>query len=1260
MRFIVRSLRLSAVLALFVFALPSSQAQTNQGQIAGNVTDPSGAVIPGAQVKAVNEQTGSAYSTNASADGSYRFPSVLIGSYTITASSTGFRDLANKGVVVQVGSTTALNLKLTVGQTNQVVEVDASAPGVETETSDIGGVISTKQIDELPLALGGLGQLRALESFVFLVPGTVGPGTATGGQGNGATQTAGIYLSKIGGGQNFGAEVLLDGISTQREENGSTFDETSPSVDAISEFKVTTSTPPAQYGRTSGGIEDFATKSGTNDYHGSVYDIFRNTALDANNWINNGYKAACPQYETGAELTQCIQLNSRANDQKNDYGVTFGGPVRIPHIYDGRNKLFVFFSWEQFLKHQATTVQSTVPTALERQGNFTELLAANGSPTGEVNPCTGTQNLYGEIFDPSTDTTLPNGQRCRKPFDYGGVLNVIDPAEITKLGANILAAYPQPQTTALQNNYLYRAPQTLTNTTDTIRVDYNVSSKAKMFVTYNGRDNTVPYGGTAPDFPGPAGANLLQNFESHSARVGVDYSFSPALLNSFIFGMNRLKNDDLSSEIANGVNYAAQLGIQNIDSTAYPNLVPQGLQNGSFGVSALGAALNSDALETQGEINDFVSWLKGPNSFKFGFDFRYHQFISQQENNSNGQIYGYSFETAAGPAGQGYSDNTGYGLAGLALGLPDYVRLISPQDPKWITKYLAGYVQDDLKVNHSLTLNLGFRYEVNTPRTEARNGTSNFSPTAIDPLNGRPGALVFGTNCKCNTAWANTYFKDIGPRVGFAYSPTSSQGKTVLRGGAAIIYAPLLYADFGGDGADMLQGYVTSFQEGGNGFDPVVNLNNGAPVLPPVPDLNPGQADSGSAANPEQVEDIEPSFGRNGMITEWNLQVQRELSKDNIFSIGYIGNVGQNLPSFLLQPNNVNPSALALGDTLNSFSLGSAGIAVPYPGFNGTVGQALRPFPQYSNLTTPSAIENVGHSDFQALVTSLNHRNRWGLTFDISYTWSKTITDADSAIGGINGGVPGLIQNSLDLRSAKSISIQDVPNNFVVNYLYELPFGKGKAFGGGVNRLTNALIGGISLGGIQRYLSGVPFSFGCASAPGVYNDCISLTHIAGTKISSGLNRKTIKPEDYLIPAEFGTAPQGPNPKTDSIFNGLLTYQNNAYEALQTNPAFVNQNEDDPQLRNGGPYTFGNLPRVSGAVRNFAYMQEDFVFIKNTPLFANRYKFQFKAECLDCFNRHNFQAPDSNPGNADFGVPTAVVGGATDSMRRIQLTGRITF
>ena len=432
---VVRVIALSALIGMSHLAT----AQVNQGQIAGTVTDSTGAAIPKALIEAKSRDTGSVYTATSGGDGGYRFPDLAIGTYNVTASAPGFGRTATTGVVVQIGTTTALPLHLQVGEATESVTVSASSESVQSDSSDIGGVITQKQIEELPLALGGLGQFRAIESFAFLVPGTVGPGTATANQGPNSAQGAGIYLSKLGGGQNFGAQVYLDGISTYREENGSTFDEIAPSVEAIAEFKVTTSTPEAQYGRTSGGIENFGTKSGSNDLHGTVFDIFRNTALDANNWFNNGYLSLCKTSDPNP-LT-CAQNYRRATDQKNDYGVDLGGPVVIPHLFNGRDKVFFFFAFEQFAKKQSTVQQSTVPTALERMGDFSELLKANGTPTGQVNPCTGQPNLNGEIFDPSTSTTV-NGQPCRLPFMYNGQLNVINPAQITALGKAIITAYP--------------------------------------------------------------------------------------------------------------------------------------------------------------------------------------------------------------------------------------------------------------------------------------------------------------------------------------------------------------------------------------------------------------------------------------------------------------------------------------------------------------------------------------------------------------------------------------------------------------------------------------------------------------------------------------------------------------------------------------------------------------------------------------------------------------------------------------------------
>ena len=327
--------RLAACTAL-LFAVSLVQAQTNQGQISGNVLDSTGASVAGATVSAKSESTGSVYNAVSTSTGGYRFPSIQLGRYTITTTAAGFKQAINTGVEVRVGSVTGFDITLSAGGANETVTVDSNAPTVQTQSSEVGGTVTTQQIIDLPLALGGVGALRSPEAFVFLIPGTAGPGT-----GNNAN---GIFINKIGGGQNFGNEVLLDGASQTRSENGSSFDEEAPSVEAISEFKVTTNTPTAEFGRTSGGIENFVTKSGSNSYHGTAFDIFRNEDLDANSWFNNGFKAF--NQSQGNDPSESSY--NRGNDKQNDYGGSLGGPVSIPHFYNGKDKTFFFFSWEQY------------------------------------------------------------------------------------------------------------------------------------------------------------------------------------------------------------------------------------------------------------------------------------------------------------------------------------------------------------------------------------------------------------------------------------------------------------------------------------------------------------------------------------------------------------------------------------------------------------------------------------------------------------------------------------------------------------------------------------------------------------------------------------------------------------------------------------------------------------------------------------------------------------------------------------------------
>src|SRR4029077_3812998 len=302
--------------------------------------------------------------------GAYRLPDLQVGTYNVGVASPGFKTTNRTGVLVQVNTTSSLDITLTPGDVTETLTVSADLPALQTETSDIGTVVDKKQIMELPLALGGQGVLRAPEAFVFLTPGTTGPGSND--------SSNGVFEAKLAGGQNFGNEVILDGASTARADSGSAFDQTAPSVEALTEFKVTTSTVPAEFGRTSGGVESFATRSGTNSFHGTAYDIFRNDALNANSWFNN------------------LQGQPRNVDRKNDYGGSLGGPVWIPKIYNGRDKTFFFFSYEQYRQTQGSTTTSTVPTAAERTGDFSSLLTTTALGT---NPCDGSTIFQGQIFD---------------------------------------------------------------------------------------------------------------------------------------------------------------------------------------------------------------------------------------------------------------------------------------------------------------------------------------------------------------------------------------------------------------------------------------------------------------------------------------------------------------------------------------------------------------------------------------------------------------------------------------------------------------------------------------------------------------------------------------------------------------------------------------------------------------------------------------------------------------------------------------------
>jgi Carboxypeptidase regulatory-like domain len=1160
--------------------------QANQGSISGNVLDPTGAVVAHAKITATDTLRGTTYDTLSSAAGAYRFPNMNIGTYTITASAPSFKTQTYTGVVVQVASTTSLEIKLQTGTATETITVIADAPTVQADSSDIGTVVTQRQTLDLPLALGSTVQaMRSPEAFVFLTPGAVGPGS---GSGNGGT-----FESKITGGQNYATEVLLDGSATTRSENGSSFDETAPSVEALGEFKVISSTLPSEFGRTTGGIESFNTKSGTNSYHGNIYNIFRNEALNANIWGNNYVLSQNP---TPAQRAAA----QRPLDRQNDYGGTFGGAVRIPHLYDGRDRTFFFFSWEQYRQTQGGTSTSTVPSAAERGGDFSDVL--NTANILGTNPCDGTPIYQGEIFDPDTTRTV-GGVQCRTAFmNEGTAGNSIPTSRFSKVGQNLISYYPAPQSTALVNNYVFPFSFPNLATTTTFRIDQNISQKSKAYFTYSSRENTRI--STTPQWAGPSGYGRDQFFGTHYIRFGYDYSFTPTLLNHLNLGYNRTNSKNVGAGVGlgGGQDWNQVLGITGASGLMFPAIAP-----GEASVSGFGDNVDGDTIDNGFRFNNTLTWSKGKHQFKFGYEQWYQQYSPLNFQNQSG-----SFNFGRGQTGgtAATSNLSGNGIASMLLGAPTSANVTSyASQPKWLRSYFAGFVQDSYKITPTLVLNLGLRYEVDQPQREARGNTSNISLTQPNPGAGNlPGALVFagtgtGRNGNVNERWANIWYKSVGPRVGFAWSPSQQNGQTVLRGGYGIIYGNLQYADFGGFNRTGFQ--ANPAFNSLDGFSPAFVLDSGLPSFPPPPNLDPSQL------NFQGPQYIDPSFGRPPMIQNWSLEIQQQMATDLIFSLAYVGQHSTHLRSNYDAVNTLDPKYFALGNTLlvpaNSPQAAAAGIHPPYAGFPAAsiAAQALVPFPQYFGFNTDGSLENLGQATYNALQASLQRRFRDGLNLMVSYTWSKTLTDADSALPFFatlhQGGSP---QNVFDKRGDKALSNQDLPHNFVISYIYELPIGKNKKFLSGGGALKNTFVSGWSVSGVQRYLSGQPLSFGTATGVPAYADGIRFNRVQGQSLSS----------PTWLSGHF-------NPITDPVFNAS---------------AFSDPNSA-ANVAMRGTYAFGDLPRVTGEVRMTPYLSEDFNLLKRTYV-GESANFLLQVSFLNAFNRHIWNRPvDLNPLDTGFSL-----------------------
>ncbi|MGB6134534.1 MAG: carboxypeptidase regulatory-like domain-containing protein [Acidobacteriaceae bacterium] len=1217
---------LALPILLAALALPV-RAQLDTGSITGVVTDPSGEVVPHASVRARENATGAVYSTVSSSAGDYVFPSLHTGVYTVTVSAKGFKTAIYTGITVAIGTQTAQNAALSVGASVETVTVSAAKIQLETTTSEVDDTISPREVEELPLQVTG--NLRSLSSLEFLVPGAVGPGTSSGGAGS-------TQMTKINGGQEEGTDYLVDGITTNRMENGSgSFDIVAPSVEAVNEFHIDLSGLPADLGRTTGGLANFNTKSGTNEYHGAIFDFYKNAALDGNNWFNNGYLAETPASEVAVRDSL-----ERPADTKNDYGVSLGGPVDLPHLYNGHDKTFFFFAWEQLRYNTGSSVTSLIPTPAElgSNGQYLDFTSTLGAQIPGASDGCNTKLYYGEIFDPNSETQV-NGVACRTPLTYNGNLNEIPIGRESQVAKAVLQYLPKPNLSGSgTNNYVYATTDNIAQTVYSLRLDQNFGVSNKIWGFYSSRENTDQ--GNGLNLPPPinsAGGGAVNQL-GKLFRFGWDWIITPHVVNSLTLGTNRSNNYNISRAANMGTDWDSKLGIANGNGPVFPGFEFVGSPYPSFGEN-----VDSQDVDNTIALNDIVHWQHGSHSFIFGGEAQYHQysFVSKIGGTCSGNAGCFTFWDNQTASDTTYWGQDGNSFAAFMIGQAGTANAISQlHAPRWITHYGALFAQDDWKLRPNLTLNLGVRWSYDTPRHEADGDTSIMDMTAPNSAaNGIPGALVFagkgaGRNGNVGETWASTYYKDISPRIGLSWSPIT---RDVIRANGGIYYGPLVYADFG-------QGTMQGFTVNQTLFtsDPLSGpqVDAGLPVLSTTPDLDPTQL------NTQGVDSIEPTFGRPAEVETWTLENQYQINPNLYASLGYLGMHSTHLHGLIDYPNDIPLKDLAMGTCLewwaeapcpNGFS---SPPLEPYGNFYNEWGsevwveQALRPFPQYGYINQDSYLQNVGQASYDALEAKLEQRFHNGLNVLASYTFSKTLTDAD-AIQPYYSTLQnqGGTQNPYDHKAEKAVSNEDIPNNFVVSYLYALPVGRGRKFLATAPKAVNAVVANWRISGVQRYMSGQPISFfGANGIPG-FDNGIRPDRVAGQPVRrSG----SFNPFTFVNDGNTG-----------------YDHSSGACSTGYWNCAFVTDPNPNPGV--DVPYQFGNMPRNSADIRSFGFYDEDIGINKTIPIHEG-INAEFRGEMFNAFNRHIFNKPDSGVQDTSFGQ----VGSTLNGPRNIQFVLRITY
>jgi hypothetical protein len=1190
-----------AAFVLFIAMAISAYGQGTRASINGAVRDSSGAVIPDAKLNLRSVSTTAVLSVASDSDGLYNFPNLVAGVYDLSVTAKGFREYVQKGLTVNLDQQLRVDVALEVGATSEIVEVSANASPLNYESPVQKGSIAPGTIDELPLILGG--HTRSAVAFARLLPGVT-----TGGDEDKLN-----FNTRINGGTNETDEALLDGVSIvdgSLGQNGIELAVTGHpmSPEAIQEITLLTSNYDARYGYTSSSILTAITKSGSNEFHGSLFYLAHNTAFNARPW----------------------GVDQRPKDIENDFGGTIGGPIKLPVMSSGRKKSYFFFNYEGFrLRGSTSSPHYTVPTAAQRGGDFSDWPAPIYDPaTTRANP----------NFNPNAATGPNNLPFLRDQFmgcdgQHPNVICPTDPRLANTAAGAWLKYLPLPNLPGINANYTPPTPISSTVNADSTVMDVkgdmywrDVDHFTMTFHYFNS------FGNNQHVFPEQIDNNSYRQPNYNLApRANWDHIIRPNLINTFNFGYNTIVSVILCVDASYASLFPAIPGATNNKLPPVMNM--EGYQ---------GLGCNSDGETTRPAWlgNDQLIWNKGRHTLTFGGEYRELQDLERNEGNESGT---YNF-SALNTGLRGIQ--SGNGFASFLLG---YVGSASAYNPTLAIqnirqRYFATYVNDSWKITPKLTLNLGLRWDLSTPTKERDDQWSFIDPYIANPgAAGRPGALVFAGN----TAGANNpasfgasypesiYYKAFAPRFGFAYA---FNDKTVVRGGYGVFYQPLSYPGWNSGVSGGRDGFNTStlLSSTNGGMTPATLFSegfNGAQIQqPPFFDLT---FDNGKYPGVYR----EFNNGHLPYSQQWNLTIERQFTKDFYITTAYVANKGTHLISGIASPNALNPSLLSMGNSLyDQFSPGQTtldGVSIPYTGWveqltnSGqcppTVAQALLPYPQFCGGLT-ALNENGGYSTYNSFQAKAEKRLSHGLWFMASYTWSKFISSGiDQQFGAGSDQYAGLFSPYQRSRN-KSLDAQDVPQTFSLTSLYELPMGKGHRFLGSSSGFASRIVSGWQINAIYRAQSGIPFFFRSSQCN------------IPSQFAMG-----------CVPAQIAGA--------DPFLSDIGSYDPGKGPLL--NPAAFQNGS------NGGVFSFdpGNGPRISN-LRQSTFRKFDFVLEKNTKI-TERVGFQIRAEFFNILNSHFFtQGTTWGQGGAfvtDLGSPLfGTWTGAVTTPRNIQLAGKLRF